>query len=82
MFKKIPTQSSKNGKPSDPDINRLLTAAVINQSFRSLLLSNPAQAIAGGYCGERFNIGSKTANQVKAIHAASLADFASQLTNF
>jgi hypothetical protein len=79
MFKKTTTQSSKNGNKSDPEINRLLSAAVINRSFRSMLLNNPAKAIAGGYYGERFNIGSKAVSQVSSIHATSLADFAAQL---
>jgi hypothetical protein len=79
MYKRIPIQSGRSSKSSNPEINRLLTAAVINRNFRSMLLNDPAKAIAGGYYGEQFNIGSKAAHQVKSIHATSLADFAAQL---
>jgi hypothetical protein len=79
MFTKIPSQSSKAGATSNPEINRLLSAAVVSRSFRSMLLNDPAKAIAGGYCGEKFHISSKTAQQATAIHATTLADFATQL---
>lgn len=62
------------------EICRLLSAAVINARFRQALLSNPDQAIANGYRGEKFQLGSENRKRAAAIHANSLADFASQLT--
>ncbi len=62
------------------EISRLLSAAVINARFRQALLANPAQAIANGYRGEKFQLGSENRKRAASIHASSLADFASQLT--
>lgn len=63
------------------EYSRILTAAVINVQFRQLLLSNPAKAIESGYGGEMFYLAREEKKRVAAIHATSLADFASQLTN-
>jgi len=79
MFGKISTQSDNISSISNPEINRLLSAAVVSRSFRSLLLNDPAKAIASGYCGEKFRISSKMAQRVNSIHATSLADFANQI---
>ena len=38
------------------EISRVLTAAVINEKFRNLLLANPDQALAKGYRGEPFQM--------------------------
>jgi hypothetical protein len=64
---------------STKEISRLLTAAVINQRFCRLLLANPANALACGYNGESFRLGSDVENRVLSIQAKSLAEFASQL---
>jgi hypothetical protein len=61
------------------EYNRILTAAVINQQFRQLLLANPAKAIERGYAGEKFRLGREDKTRVAAIRATSLADFALQL---
>jgi hypothetical protein len=79
MLKKIPTNTVKSTNFSRPEVSRLLTAAVISQSFRSMLLNDPAKAIAGGYSGERFQMDSAEKRQVTSIHASSLAEFATQL---
>ena len=62
------------------ELSRLLSAAVINARFRQALLANPAQAIATGFRGEKFQLGSEDRKRVSSIHATSLAEFASQLT--
>jgi len=79
MFRKISTQSEDISRNSNPEINRLLSAAVVSRSFCSLLLNDPAKAIASGYCGEKFQINSKMVQRVNSIHATSLADFANQI---
>ena len=79
MLKKIPTITSQSTKHAHPEVSRLLTAAVINHSFRSMLLNDPAQAILDGYHGEKFQMGSTETNQVTSIHASTLAEFATQL---
>lgn len=38
------------------EINRLLTAAVVNRRFCRLLLTNPLAALAQGYRGEAFRL--------------------------
>ena len=77
MLKKF--QSSKMNSTSAPEYSRILSAAVINSNFRSILLSDPAKAIAGGYSGEKFNLDHGDQRRLSSIHANSLADFASQL---
>ncbi len=72
-------------KPSSPvnferESSRILTAAVINQRFRNMLLTNPGQALASGYGGEAFHLGREEKDRVASIRASSLEDFAKQLT--
>jgi hypothetical protein len=71
-----PTNSSSYGR----GLSRLLTAAVVNQRFRHLLLTNPETALASGYNGESFSLANEEKDLVLSIHAISLADFATQLT--
>lgn len=61
------------------EFSRLLTAAVINSHFCSLLLNDPLTAAAEGYDGERFALNPQEMNALNTIHAASLRDFAAQL---
>jgi hypothetical protein len=61
------------------ELNRLLSAAVVNQRFCQLLLSNPEEALALGCNGERFALSAEEKAQVLAIQADSLQSFASQL---
>jgi hypothetical protein len=61
-------------------LSRLLTAAVVNQEFRNLLLSDPAIALATGYNGEPFDLPTDVQEMIFSIRATSLADFAEQLT--
>ncbi len=77
MFKKF--QSTQTNSTRVPEYSRILSAAVINSSFRSMLLSDPAKAIANGYSGEKFNLDRADQKRLSSIHASSLADFASQL---
>ncbi len=62
------------------EISRLLTAAVINGSFRKTLLNNPGEAISSGFGGEAFNLGADVVQRVSSIRANSLSDFATQLS--
>lgn len=61
-------------------LSRLLTAAVVNQEFCNLLLSDPAIAVATGYNGEPFDLTADVQEMIFSIRATSLADFAEQLT--
>jgi hypothetical protein len=79
MLKKF--QPTQMNSACVPEYSRILSAAIINSSFRSMLLSDPAKAIAGGYSGEKFNLGHADQKRLSTIHASSLADFAKQLAN-
>lgn len=69
-----------NGFRSNQEYSRILTAAVINIQFRQLLLANPGKAIESGYGGETFMLAREEKKRVSEIHATTLADFASQLS--
>lgn len=69
-----PTTAQNNA-----EINRLLTAAVVNRRFCRLLLTNPLAALAGGYRGEAFDLHPGEVKRISAIQATSLRDFALQL---
>ena len=62
------------------EYSRILSAAVINSSFRRMLLDDPNKAILNGFNGEQFHINKGEQIRLSGIRAASLADFAAQLT--
>ena len=62
-----------------PEYSRILSAAVINQQFRNLLLNDPDQAVSRGFNGESFDLSSKEKDELSSLKGLSLADFASQL---
>ena len=64
------------------EISRILTAAVINENFRKLLLANPEQALTKGYRGEPFHLAKEEHTRLAAIRASSLAEFAAQIPQF
>jgi hypothetical protein len=70
------SQEWVNGK----GLSRLLSAAVINQEFCDLLLTEPAAAVTAGYNGEAFQLETDEQELVRSICATSLADFAQQLS--
>jgi hypothetical protein len=63
------------------NISRLITAAVINQNFRQLLLSNPEIAINTGFNGESFRLNRAEKEFILSIQASSLADFAKKVAS-
>lgn len=62
-----------------PELNRVLSAAVVSAAFRRLLLSDPVAALTGGYNGESFEIQADELAQIVMIQAGSLAEFAGEL---
>ena len=58
------------------NISRIITAAVVNRGFCSLLLTNPEKAISSGYNGESFRLDGREKELILSIQASSLADFA------
>jgi len=69
----------RQGNPS-ANISRIITAAVVNQGFCKLLLSNPEKAISSGYNGEIFGLNHQEKELILSIHATSLSDFAGKLS--
>jgi len=67
-------QSSQDG-----ELCRLLSAAVVNRQFCSLLLSNPVAAASEGYGDEYFQLNHTDMAKLQAIHADTLKEFAIQL---
>jgi hypothetical protein len=61
------------------EFSRLLTAAVVNQEFCHLLLTDPMHALSSGYNGETFEFTSDAQALILSIQANSLNEFATQL---
>lgn len=65
--------------PRKLEFSRLLSAAVINDQFRSMLLCDPVSAVVVGYEDERFAFDRREIEKMSAIRATSLREFAAQL---
>ena len=63
-------------------ISLLLAAAVINQGFRDLLLTRPAEALDQGFCGDEFSLDRNERNLILSIQARDLSDFALQILDY
>jgi hypothetical protein len=62
------------------ELSRLLAAAVVNPSFRHLLLVDPQKAIENGYQGESFLLSDAERYLLLYLHADSLSELAQQIT--
>jgi hypothetical protein len=71
---------TKPGLNGNQELSRILSAAVINNRFRSQLLNDPLSAVTSGYSGERFSLENEEMQKLRSINAGNLADFAAQLT--
>jgi len=80
-YPNIPVNASRNSDRIPVEYSKLITAAVVNERFRKLLLTNPELALSMGYSGESFDLSSEEKRELTSIKANSLEDFASQLTN-
>jgi hypothetical protein len=67
---------------SNDELNRLLCAAVVSKSFRSILVANPESAAKTGYQGESFNMSEEDRCWLSSIRPTSLVDFAANLANY
>jgi hypothetical protein len=74
-----PAELSTQTPPQSKEINRLLTAAVVNRKFCSILLADPIQAVTSGYNGETFALTPEEVQQIRSIQASTLRDFVLQL---
>lgn len=72
-------QSSDATADGGEELSRLITAAVVSEEFCSLLLRDPALAIASGYSGEDFYFTPEETARIVAVQATTLREFAEQL---
>jgi hypothetical protein len=81
---------SEFGRPTPPprvyhrvdiECGRLIHAALVSRRFCDLLLADPGKAIEAGYYDERFAFSRFEKDQITAIRAGSLEEFASQLNH-
>ena len=79
MLKAMYINAHQDLRKMHPEFSRILSAAVINQKFREMLLNDPSQAVSRGFNGESFNLSSKEKSELSSLKGLSLADFASQL---
>jgi hypothetical protein len=68
--------------PSNDELNRMLSAAVVSKSFRNMLLTNPEIAVASGYQGETFNLSPEDQNWLYSIRPANLVDLAANMVAY
>ena len=62
------------------DLSRLIAAAVVDQTFRALLLDDPREALESTYGTETFHLTDEEKKTILSVQCAtSLADFAMQL---
>jgi len=69
------------GGSTTREFSRIISAAVVNQGFRNRLLSNPEEAVASGFNGERFNLQEEDHDLLRSIQAGTLAEFAMKLAS-
>lgn len=75
--------SSQLDSPSSNDeLNRLLCAAVVSKSFRSMLVANPEIAAATGYQGESFNLSGEDQDWLSSVRPSNLVDFAANMVTY
>lgn len=65
----FPSIPQPNG---DGEIRRMLSAALIDQRFCQLLLTNPSKAISQGYNGQTFHLSESEQQRLSSIQASSL----------
>lgn len=65
--------------PTD-ELQRLLSAAAINERFRTLLLTDAARALDEGFFGQSFDLSPEERRRVLSIQARTLAEFAARLS--
>lgn len=72
-------QQEESINDNEREYSRIMTAAIVSERFRKLLLSNPRLAINSGYGGEAFNLASEESERISSIRASSLPEFARQM---
>ena len=75
-----------SGQPDYPssndELNRVLCAAVVSKRFRSMLITNPEEAVTSGYQGESFNLSDEDRSWLFSTRPASLVDLAATMVTY
>jgi len=61
------------------EFGRLISAAVVNKSFRKQLIDDPIKAVESGYYGQAFFFTAEEKTILASIKAIDLQDFAATL---
>jgi len=61
------------------EFNRVLSAALVSEHFRELLLTNPQGAIEAGFNGENFHLEPEIMTAIASIKAQSLETFVQEV---
>lgn len=61
-------------------LSRMFAAAVVNQQFCEMLLTNPQEALRKGYLGETFTLTKDERDLIVSTRARSLGDLARALS--
>lgn len=64
------------------EISKVISAAVINKSFREMLLDHPGLALNQGFGGQNFYLTDDEKAVICSIKATNLSDFSRALTSY
>jgi hypothetical protein len=79
MVQKITTHYDSPYIPPPAPVTDVLSTALINETFRELLLTDPERALDEGYLGEPFHLTLADRQRILAIQADSLEELAAQI---
>jgi hypothetical protein len=61
------------------ELERVLSAAAVSETFRRLLLVDPVRALTEGYQGERFHVDAGCHRYLSSLRVTTLSEFAQRL---
>jgi hypothetical protein len=61
------------------ELERVLSAAAVSETFRRLLLIDPVRALTEGYQGECFQLDARCHPYLSSLRVTSLSEFAQRL---
>ena len=64
------------------ELHRLMSAAIVNQRFRSQLLENPIETVRAGYLGHAFALTSDEQEVLASIEARDFLTFSEHIQHF
>lgn len=64
------------------ELERLICAGVISQSFRERLMTDPKQAAQTGYLGHSFDLSAEELHLITTVQADDFQQFAAQIAQW